>query len=144
MSNTAIFPFSSHKNKTPQPLNENKKSSKNGSIKSSSDLSEKEGTDTELNPNLPHSSSNKSNELSPSACPSDDSATTPNYEKTLLASSSKHSSPTPSPSGSINQTTSKQKGEPGEEAHDSDDEELTEHAVNLVVLGEVAGKKYSK
>lgn len=129
--------FNSHKTKTPNTLN-NDKMSKNSNTKSSGDQTEKESTDTEAN--LPKSSSNRSNELC-GTC-SDDSSTTPNYERTLLASTSKQPSPTASNKNPSNPSGNIQKAD--EDIHDSDDELADQNAVNLVVLGEVAGKKYSR
>jgi hypothetical protein len=127
--------FSSHKNKTPQPVSDKKSKSR-----SSTDQIEKEGADAEVASTLPTSSSNKSNEFGTSSCHSDDSSTTPICERTLISSTSKQSSPTPSPKNSAQVVNTQEKEN---ETHDSDDE-LTDHAVNLVVLGEVAGKKFSE
>lgn len=111
------------------------KKGKNNSTKSSSDQSEKE--DTEAPATLPSSSSNKSNESVPQEPTTSTESNSPNYERTLL--SNKQPSPTASNSSLTTQVAAKKE----DEAHESDDE-LTDHGVNLVVLGEVAGKKFSK
>lgn len=124
--------FNSHK-KTPQPLN--RKKSKNSNTKPSGDHSEKE--DNEAPITITSSSSNKSNEMTTAATPCEQ-VTSTTYDGSLL--SGKQSSPGVSNNSSTKSPSSKKEKEG--EAHESDDE-LTDHAVNLVVLGEVAGKKFS-
>ncbi|KAI6225577.1 Inositol hexakisphosphate and diphosphoinositol-pentakisphosphate kinase [Aphelenchoides besseyi] len=116
--------FNSNKQKIQQPLSKGKSSS----IKSTGDQSDKEGTDNET-AKIERHSSTRSTTLDP-------------IIQSIKADEMKRS---PTSESSFEQTEMEIKlSEKSTEGPHESDEELTDNAVNLVVLDEVAGKKYSE